>query len=238
MIAAQKARQEEELARPFGSNFVAFVKASKPQIVNIFFAFVCVILAYQIHSMRSGIRKLLAAQEEKDADIDRLRNILANLSEGTIGSRESGENDHSFAARLSKKCADAVRNIFQESERRVGYSWILGKKLASGDTLELDNLVGQLQPVILSELQAAVGDAAFTPDQLKERRVAALKLENKIDGNQSIAGVGKSDTHMGDLMEILEEVHNQDLIDGRNENSDVDDGNNTPTKVRRMRYAI
>ena len=42
---------------------------------------------------------------------------------------------------------------------------------------------------------------------------------------------------MGDLMGVLEEVHNQDLIDGRNDNCD-DDGNNTSAKVRRMRYAI
>ena len=237
MIAAQKARQLEELARPFGSNFIAFVKASKPQIVNIFFAFVCVLLAYQIHSMRAGIRKLQAAQEEKATEIDGLRNILANLSEGTIGTRESGANDDSFAARLAKKCADAVRITFQDSERRAGYSWILGKKLASGDALELDKLVHQLQSVILSELQEAVGDAAFTPGELKERRVAALKMENDNAGNQSSASVSKYDTHMGDLMEVLEEVHNQDLIDGRNDNSG-DDGNNTSTKVRRTRYAI
>jgi hypothetical protein len=159
------------------------------------------------------------------------------LSEGTIGSRELAAHDDSFAARLAKKCADAVRNIFQDSERRAGYSWILGKKLASGDALELDKLVDQLQPVILSELQAAVGDAAFTPSELKERRVAALKMENDVSGNQSSAGVGKLDTHMGDLMDVLAEVHNQDLIDGRNDNSD-DDGNNTSTKVRRTRYAI
>lgn len=225
MIAAQKARQLEESQRPFGSNFVSFVKASKSQIMNIFFAFVCVILAYQIHGMRAGIRKLQAAQTEKDADIDRLRNILANLSEGTNGS-----HDNSFAARLAQKCADVVRNIFQESERRVGYSWILGKKLASGDSLELDNFVHQLQPVILSELQAAVGDAAFTPDELKKRRVVALKVENDIDGNQLSNGGGKLDAHMSDLMGILEEVHNDE--------SDDHDSNSSSTKVRRTRYAI
>ncbi len=234
MIAAQKARQTEEMQRPFGSNFVSFVKASKSQIINIIFAFVCVILAYQIHGMRAGIRKLQAAQTEKDADIDRLRNILANLSEGTNGSR-----DDSFAVKLAQKCADAVRSIFQESERRVGYSWILGKKLASGDTLELHNIVDQLQSVILSELQAAVGDAAFTPDELKKRRVAALKVEKDIDGIQLNMSAGKLDAHMGDLMGILEEVHNQDLIDGGNDKSDVDDdGNTKSTKVRRTRYAI
>ena len=82
---------------------------------------------------------------------------------------ESGVNIDSFSSRLAKKFADTVRSMFQESERWVGYSWILGKKLASGDALELDNLTKNLQPVFLFEMQAVVGDAAFTPEQLKER---------------------------------------------------------------------
>ena len=38
MIAAQKARQSEKLRRPFGSNFLSFLKASKPENDNIFFS--------------------------------------------------------------------------------------------------------------------------------------------------------------------------------------------------------
>ena len=68
MIEAQKAVQAEEMHRPFGSDFLSFLRASKPEIVNIFFAFVCVLLAYQIHGMRAGIKKLLAEGEEKDCD--------------------------------------------------------------------------------------------------------------------------------------------------------------------------
>ena len=73
MIAAQKAHQIAEMKRPFGSNFISFINKSKPQIVNIFFAFVCVILAYQIHGMRAGIRKLQTMNDEKDDTIDTLR---------------------------------------------------------------------------------------------------------------------------------------------------------------------
>jgi len=39
MITAQKARQSEKLQRPFGSNFLSFLTASKPEIDNIFFSF-------------------------------------------------------------------------------------------------------------------------------------------------------------------------------------------------------
>ncbi len=190
--------------------------------------------------MRAGIRKLPAANDEKDADIDRLRHILANLSKGNMDDIESGINKDSFSSRLAKKCADTVRSMmFQESERRVGYSWIIGKKLATGDALELDNLTENLHPVILFEMQAIVGDAAFTPEQLKERRVAALKGEKAMDGNLSSGIVGKSDASLGYLMELLEEVHIQDHVyDVRNHEADDDDGSKTSTKVRRARYAI
>ena len=246
MIEAQKARDAEELQKPFGSNIIAFLKTSKPEIVNIFFAFVCVLLAYQIHAMRAGIKKLLAQQEEKDAEIDKLRNILANLSEGVNTKDDEGvdynsSGNNSFSARLAQKCADVVRDIFEQSEKKVGYSWILGKKLASGDSLEFEKLIEKLHPVILSDIQTAVGDAPFTPEELKERRVAALKGEQHgtTFGDPSILDNGsstrKNDAQMGDLMQVLEEIHNQDLTDGQNIGNSDEDGS---TKVRRTRYAI
>lgn len=245
MIAAQKARQAEELQRPVGSNFIAFLKSSKPEIVNIFFAFVCVLLAYQIHAMRAGIRKLQADASEKDKEIHRLRNILADLSDcgGKDGTDATGTT--SFSTKLAGKCAEVIKNIFCESEKRAGYSWILGKKLASGDALEVENLVDQLQPVIISEIQSTVGNAAFTPEQIKERRVAALKIQSD-SGHQPFAvdvtiqpriGAGQADVQMNDLMEILEEVHNEDIPDAKNANSD-EDGKNASKVLRRTRYAI
>jgi len=232
MIATEKARPKvEEVQASFGSGFIAFLKASKPELVNIFFAFVCVLLAYQIHGMRAGIRKLLAAQEEKDAEIDRLRGILVNLSKGDAGSSEAEANEDAFSMKLARKCAGIVRNIFEESEKRVGYSWILGKKLASGDAMELEKLVDEMHPVVLTDIQSAVGDAAFTPEELKERRVASLK-----EPTQSKMST-ENDAQIGDLMEILKEVHDQDLTDEPNVKS-AEDSTNTSTKVRRTRYAI
>lgn len=253
MVEAQKARHAAENEKPYGSNFVSFLKTSKPEIVNIFFAFVCVLLAYQIHGMRNQIRKLLALKEEKDTEIDRLRNILANLSEGEMNNSGSDDEegvvdacDNSFSAKLAQQCATVVQSIFEQSERKVGYSWILGKKLASGDMLEVEKLIDQLHPVILSNIQFAIGDAAYTPEELKERRVAALKLEchDNVESALDEGGVSmsnsntrKNDAQMGDLMQVLEEVHNQDLTDKRSDggNSAEDGGS---TKVRRQRYAI
>jgi len=76
-----------------------------------------------------------------------LRSILADK----VSENDNGAHDNtSFSMSLASKCAEVVRNIFYESEKQVGYSWILGKKLASDDALEVENLVYQLDPVILS----------------------------------------------------------------------------------------
>ncbi|EJK70180.1 hypothetical protein THAOC_08483, partial [Thalassiosira oceanica] len=115
MIEAQKAKAVEERARPFGSNFVHFVKSSKPQMINIFFSFVCVLLAYQIHAMRAGIKKLMAENEEKDEEVGRLRGILAELSR-----EPSGDGPATFASAAASRCADIVRGRFSDSEKRAG----------------------------------------------------------------------------------------------------------------------
>lgn len=239
MIAAGKAQSIEKPKRSFVAGFVSFLKVSKPEIVNIFFAFVCVLLAYQIHGMRAGIRNLVAAQEEKDAEIDRLRRIVVNLSNGETGSSKEESNGDSFSMKLARKCAGIVKNIFEESEKRVGYSWILGKKLAGGDAMELEKLVNEMHPIILMDIQSVVGDSAFTAEELNERRLADLKREHapiRSDLNRSnIMNNGKGDVQMGDLMEILEETHNKDL--GHSINGDAN-GENASTKVRRTRYAI
>ncbi|KAL7500412.1 hypothetical protein ACHAWT_008886 [Skeletonema menzelii] len=227
MIKAQKDRQKEEAQRPFGSGLVQFFKASKPEMFNIFFAFVCVLLAYQIHKMRAGIKKLLADQEEKKAEIDRLRSLLATLSKEETTSDNVSHNI--FTMTLAEKCADVVRKMFEESEKKAGYGWILGRKLASGDSLETENLVEEIQTVVSTEIQSVIGDAAYTPEELKERRVAALKEEVVV--NRSVT----RDAQLGGLMDILEEVHKADLPDGQNTESNVDAASG---KVRRTRYAI
>jgi hypothetical protein len=188
-----------------------------------------VLLAYQIHKMRAGIKKLLAEQAEKKAEIDRLRGLLATLSKEDDATIDNGSHNNIFTINLAEKCADVVRKMFEESEKRAGYGWILGRKLASRDSLETENLVEELRTVVSTEIQSVIGDAAYTADELKERRVAALKETDVV--NRS---VGK-DAQLGGLMEILEEVHKADLPDGESAESNVDA---TSGKVRRTRYAI
>ena len=178
--------------------------------------------------MRAGIKKLLADQEEKKAEIDRLRGLLATLSKEETTSDNVSHNI--FTMTLAEKCADVVRKMFEESEKRAGYGWILGRKLASRDSLEAENLIDKIQTVVSTEIQSVIGDAAYTAEELKERRVAALKEEDVV--NRSVG----RDAQLGGLMDILEEVHKADLPDGENsQNSSVDASSG---KVRRTRYAI
>lgn len=187
-----------------------------------------VLLAYQIHKMRAGIKKLLADQEEKKAEIDRLRGLLATLSKEEATSDNVSHNI--FTMTLAEKCADVVRKMFEESEKRAGYGWILGRKLASRDSLEAENLIDEIQTVVSTEIQSVIGDAAYTAEELKERRVAALKKEDVV--NRSVG----RDAQLGGLMDILEEVHKADLPDG--ENAESSNADAASGKVRRTRYAI
>ena len=208
--------------------------------------------------MRTGIKKLLAEQEMKRVEIDQLRGLLATLSkeeeDNNNATHSNGEettahnnNNNIFSMTLAEKCAEVVRRMFEESEKKAGYGWILGRKLATRDSLESDNLIDELQLVILTEIHSVIGDAAYTAEELKERRVAALKEED-VAKNGSAGGSGgggrRDNAQLGGLLEIFEEVQKNDLSDGsRDGSSEGDSASNnmdssTPGKVRRTRYAI
>jgi hypothetical protein len=213
--------------------------------------------------MRAGIKKLLAEQEMKRVEIDQLRGLLATLSkeeeddDNNNVTDSNGEettahnnNDNIFSMTLAEKCAEVVRRMFEESEKKAGYGWILGRKLATRDSLESDNLIDELQSVILAEIHSVIGDAAYTAEELKERRVAALKEEdvakNRSVGSGGGGGGRRDNAQLGGLLEIFEEVQKNDLSDGssRDGSSEGDSGSSnnmdssTPGKVRRTRYAI
>lgn len=224
---------------------------------TLYYIYITVLLAYQIHKMRTGIKKLLAEQEMKRVEIDQLRGLLATLSKeeednDNNATDSNGEenahnkNNNTFSMTLAEKSAEVVRRMFEESEKKAGYGWILGRKLATRDSLESDNLIDELQSVILTEIHSVIGDAAYTAEELKERRVAALKEED-VAKNRSAGSSGggrRDNAQLGGLLEIFEEVQKNDLSDGsRDGSSEGDSASNnmdssTPGKVRRTRYAI
>merc|ERR1740139_753768 len=66
--------------RGFGSGFIDFMRASKSEMINIFAAFACVVLAWQVAGFRKGAQRLIDEAGEKDALMEELKDILKVLS--------------------------------------------------------------------------------------------------------------------------------------------------------------
>lgn len=270
MLAAREARRIQDLKKPFGSDFLAFLKGSKAEMINIVAAFICVLLAYQVHGMRAFIKNLLEARDEKESEILRLKGLLGVLSgdavarevlgdgagsNGAVGEGEGSDDagaveETSFAAQLSQKCAAEVGLLFSESERRgiPGFNWIQGRKLASGDALELDRLAERLLPLVDAEIRSVVGESALSEEEVKEKRVVELQRWQEEQLRRGREGTGEfssftqsasvekvSSAEMGGLMEVLGEVHSSEL---GGDGSDASNGNDGAKTVKRTIYAI
>lgn len=236
MIEAQKAVQLSQAQTSNTSSFVSFLKSSKPEIFNIFFAFLCVLLAHQIHGLRQGYKKLLEELESKEGEVTSLRQKLREVCDVVEATEMENENDNeqivgnkSFAYSLSEKCTQAIGELFAQSDRRPGYTWILARKLASGDAMESSRVTDAIQQIITREMRSVVGDAVWSEEELKQRKVSELKAE--LNNNVRI---NASSGELSGLVEMLEQVHEEDLVDvGRTKEEGVTDG-----KVKRTRYAI
>ncbi|KAL7476077.1 hypothetical protein ACHAW6_001954 [Cyclotella cf. meneghiniana] len=239
MIAAQRAAQKALSEKPYSSSLKEFLTSAKPQLINIFFAFVCVLLAFQIHGLRGGYKKLLADAEEKNDEVERLRSILRKMCDIPAAHDEVDDDDDerappSFSLALSEKCTDAVRSIFARSDAKPGYAWIAARKLAAADPAESARFADALRRVIVREMREAAGDAVWNEEEKKERRV--VELQAGVDEDVGYGG-GGVEAQMSGLVEVLQQVHEEDLVDGKILNEDegaiVERG-----KVKRMRYAI
>ena len=235
MIEAQKAAEQTKLKQSNSSElFVNIFKSSKPQIINIFFAFVCALLAYQIRGLRQGYKRLLDDIEVKEREIDMLRKKLREVcevveSENVDQGEESQVIDkQTLLWTVSEKCTRAISDIFSQSDRSPGYSWILARKLASGDVTETTRLTDAIKQIIKGEMQNAVGDVLWSKDELKQRRVMDLEAELNEVRDNAFAG----DAQMSGLVEMLEQAHGEERMSGM-KRAEGEDG-----KVKRTRYAI
>jgi hypothetical protein len=236
MIDAQKLLQQTKAQTSNTASFISFLKNSKPQIFNIFFAFVCVLMAHQIHGLRQGYKKILGEMEAKEEEVKVLRTKLRQVcdvvdtNEDDDYSQKDNEPQTSFAMYLSEKCTRTIGDIFADSDKRPGYTWIMARKLASGDNMESSRFTNAIQQIITDELRTVVGDVVWSEEELKQKRVSELKAElndvkvNHLGDNAQLSG----------LVEMLEQVHEEDLVDGVKK-SDV---GNSDGKVKRTRYAI
>lgn len=244
LLAAQKAAHKLASEQPYSTSVVAFLKSAKPQIFNIFFAFLCVLLAYQIHGLRQGYKKLLETLEERDGEIGRLRGVLKAICD--VGDGDENNSDEidvqennafpSFNFSLSEKCTAAVQSLFAQSDNRPGYTWILARKLASGDVMESSRVTDAIRQVIAEEVRNFAGDVVWTEEELKKRRVEELKGEAHELAVLREGMKGGSNGQMSGLVEMLQQVHEEDLVDDKKlkEGSSSSEGG----KVKRTRYAI
>lgn len=173
LLEAQERRRAEELSQPFGSGFLSFLRRGKSEFISIFAAFCCVLLAYQIASMRRGARALLDRAEEREATLADLRATLAALvgDDGLEG--------------LADACARAAAAATGEGEGEgEGWSWSGGgggwfARAAGGGGGGGGGDVGRartaIRTVLERELRAIVGDRALNDQEMEEKRLSDLK---------------------------------------------------------------
>ena len=173
LLEAQERRRAEELSQPFGSGFLSFLRRGKSEFISIFAAFCCVLLAYQIASMRRGARALLDRAEEREATLADLRATLAALV---------GDDGLEGLADACARAAAAATGEGEGGEEGEGWSWSGGgggwfARAAGGGGGGGD--VGRartaIRTVLERELRAIVGDRALNDQEMEEKRLSDLK---------------------------------------------------------------
>ena len=162
LMNQQAQRRAEELARPFGSGFVDFIKRSKSEMINIVAAFCCVLLAYQIASMRRGARKLLDKAEEREGTVSSLRAALGAM----VGD--------DFIDNLAAKCADAVAKENATSNASSSGGWVKRGASTSRSTDE-ERIKAIIRPVIERALASSVGDQYLSDKEKEEKNMQELQ---------------------------------------------------------------
>ena len=171
LLEAQERRRAEELSQPFGSGFLSFLRRGKSEFISIFAAFCCVLLAYQIASMRRGARALLDRAEEREATLADLRATLAALV---------GDDGLEGLADACARAAAAATGEGEGGEEGEGWSWSGGgggggwfARAAGGG--DVGRARTAIRTVLERELRAIVGDRALNDQEMEEKRLSDLK---------------------------------------------------------------
>ena len=132
-------------------------------MINIVAAFCCVLLAYQIASMRRGARKLLDRAEERESTIAELRAVLASV----VG--------EAFVMDLAGKCSAAVVNT-DAANASSSRGWLSrGSGKISSSEEELERIKSIIRPVIERELGLFIGDRSLSEKEKEEKDLNDLK---------------------------------------------------------------
>ncbi len=212
LLESQAQRRADEANRHFGAGFLDFVKSSKSELINIFAAFTCVLLAWQIAAIRKGARRLLDDAEEKNEKMEEFKQVLRVLSSDEFLERIAGIYREELKEKAKNNGAGgtngSVRGWFGKGKRNNVMSEVEGGT-GSNDILT---------DILKRELIKVIGDKVLTSAEIEEKRLRQLQREmGLITGKEQKERIEKSktaDDSLGGLEQVFMEVQKEDVSGG------------------------
>ena len=205
LLDKQAKRRTEEANRPFGAGFLEFMRKSKSEMINIFAAFTCVLLAWQISNIRKAARLLLEESGEKEKRIEKLKNVLRVLS------------NEEFSTKVVKAYEAQLENSklldLENKGKRWFFIWSNRKLVEEGSSLSQQNETLLFKSVLQNELSKTIGDLSLTDYELEDKKLETLQKElgmmEKNKGLDSLSS-GNNEASINGLEKVLAEVQQED----------------------------
>eukprot|EP00559_Dactyliosolen_fragilissimus_P002254 CAMPEP_0184858744 /NCGR_PEP_ID=MMETSP0580-20130426/3813_1 /TAXON_ID=1118495 /ORGANISM="Dactyliosolen fragilissimus" /LENGTH=350 /DNA_ID=CAMNT_0027355047 /DNA_START=53 /DNA_END=1101 /DNA_ORIENTATION=- len=172
LLEKQAKRQAEEANRAFGAGFLDFIKKNRGELINIFASFFCVLLAWQIHGMRNGARRLLGKAEEDRLAIDRLRDILQTLDDATFRERILNQLEEELLENKGTENTESVS--FLSRWKRSSASEHTVRQLNEDQVAKVKDV---LASILAANLQKEIGESHLTAQGIEDKRILELKKE-------------------------------------------------------------
>jgi len=199
LLEDQSKRRAEEMNRPFGSGFIDFVRKSQSQLINIFAAFTCVVLASQLVNFRKSARKLLEEANDRDEKINELKGILRTLS----------SNDFALKVENEYNREQDKHNLNTISRPLLSLKEKFRNKVQRNDTDKL------LHHTVQNQIRNIIGSAALTDSEAEERKMLRLQENFEVREQQETTtgkrNVFDKDSSLGGLEQLMGEVEKVDV---------------------------
>ena len=194
LVDAHSARSRAELERPFGAGFLDFLKKSKGELINIFAAFACVLLAYQVAGMRRGVKELLDRAEQRERTVDELRRVLHSVSK------------EEFVAEVAGQCVAAVTDVQSQKvasgSQKGFFQWSFPWDAATSVESEVV-MANIVKSIFLGKIHAVVGDSALSDAEKEEKRLSDIQKAMGIE-RKTLRG-DEVNMDAGEMMAAVEE---------------------------------
>lgn len=204
LLDAQAKRRADEGNRHFGAGFLDFVKKSKSELINIFAAFTCVLLSWQIVNIRKGAKKLIQEAEEQNRKLEEMKMVLRMLA------------SEEFQDGVVHRYDDEKNKVHSGSNKKSRS--LFGLKIRhQDDEVSLREILKQ---VIHRELESVIGDKALTTPELEEKRLTELQKEMGIimeekEKKRSNQNSKRDDSSVGELQSIFSDMSLDENFEGK-----------------------